>query len=137
MATLPWLDAFVSINSVDLSDHARKVTLDFSAEQLDETAMSHFTRRNKAGLYVWSLSIEFNQDFAAAKVDATLQPLVGAAAFTIIIRPVAASAVGATNPNYTGSATLEKYGPVDGSVGQLAIVKAEFRCAGTLSRATS
>ena len=39
MATFVFTDASVTINSVDLSDHVRSVTLDLSAEEQDDTAM--------------------------------------------------------------------------------------------------
>jgi len=136
MATLIWTDAGVTVNAVDLSDHVRSVSVTYEAEMQDETAMSLDTRKNKPGLLNWSVDVEFNQDFAAGEVDATLFPLVGAAAFAIAIVPVAGSAESATNPTYEGNVVLESYGPVDGAVGDLAVVRATFRSAGTLSRTT-
>lgn len=133
MATLIWDDAQVVINGVDLSDHVRQVTLNYSAEMQDETAMSRDTRINKPGLFNWSLEVEFNQDFAASEVDVTLFPLVGAAAFPITVRPTT-GAISATNPEYQANAVLESYGPIDGSVGDLAVVTASFQSAGTLTR---
>lgn len=102
----------------------------------DETAMSLDTRKNKPGLLNWSVDVEFNQDFAAGEIDATLFSLVGAAAFAISIVPVMSDAVAATNPNFNGNVVLESYGPVDGGVGDLAVVRATFRAAGTLARTT-
>lgn len=133
MATLVWLDAQVTINAVDLSDHVRQVTLDYSAEMQDETAMSQDTRINKPGLKTWTLTVQFNQDFAAGEVDATLWSLVGAAAVAITVRPTT-GAIAATNPEYQGNAVLESYGAVDGSVGDLAVVEATFQSASTLIR---
>lgn len=135
MATQAFTDAFVSINSVDLSDHVRSVTLNYAAEMLDETAMGATTRARKGGLKDWSVEIEFNQDYAASEVDATLFTLVGASS-TIIVRPVNTGGVSATNPNYTGAAVLESYPPITGAVGDLHVTSVTFQGNGTLSRAT-
>jgi len=138
MATLVYTDAFVSINSVDLSDHVRSVQLNYEAEILDDTAMSTSgTRSNRPGLKNWTLTVEFYQDFAAANVDATLFALIGAVAFPVIVRPVKATVVGATNPNYTGNAVLESYPPITGEIGVMGMASATFRCSGALVRATA
>jgi len=63
MATFAFTDAYVSINSVDLSDHVRSVTINVEAEDLEDTAMGSTFRSRIGGLKDWSLDIEFNQDF--------------------------------------------------------------------------
>ena len=136
MAIAVFNDPFVSINGVDLSDHVRSVTLNYGAEPQDMTASGDGTRINLAGLLAWSADIEFNQDYAAAEVDATLFSLVGAAAFTIILRPTQA-AVSTTNPNFTGSAILESYQPMGGTIGEAHVSPVTLQSAGTLTRATS
>lgn len=137
MATIVLKDAFVSVNGVDLSDHVKSVELPAAVEMLDDTVMGDDTRSNKPGLKTWNITVNFVQDFASAKVDATLFPLLGAAAFTLIVRADNAAGVGATNPNYTGSAVLESYPPLGNQVGELAMSQAVFQSAGTLTRATS
>jgi len=136
MATFVYTDASVVVNSVDLSDHVKSCTLNYEAEMLDDTVMGDTTRSNIAGLLNWSIDVEFLQDFASAKVDATLFTLVGAAAFTVVLKPTSGS-VSATNPSFTGSAVLESYPPMTGGVGDLETVSVTFRSAGTLARATS
>jgi len=136
MATFVYTDASVTVNTVDLSDHVKSCTLNYEAEMLDDTVMGDTTRSNIAGLLNWSLDVEFLQDFAAAKVDATLFALIGSAAFTVIVKPTSGS-VSATNPSFTGSAVLESYPPMSGAVGDLETASATFRSAGTLARATS
>jgi hypothetical protein len=137
MAQQLFTDAFVSINGVDLSAHVKSVSLNYEAEMLDDTVMGDTTRSMAAGLKNWSVEVEFLQDYAASKVDATLFQLVGAAAFAIIIRPDNSDGVSATNPNFTGNVVLESYPPVTGTVGDLHTTRATFRAAGALSRATS
>ena len=136
MATFVYTDASVVVNTVDLSDHVKSCSVNYEAEMLDDTVMGDTTRSNIAGLLNWSMDVEFLQDFASAKVDATLFALVGSASFTITVKPTSGS-VSATNPSFSGSAVLESYPPMTGSVGDLETVSATFRSAGTLTRATS
>ena len=131
MPQIVYTDALVTINAVDLSDHVRQVSLTYEAEMLDNTAMgTSGTRSMIPGLKNWALSVEFYQDFAAGSVDATLFPLIGAAAFAILLRPVKATAVGAGNPNFSGNAVLESYPPLTGEVGALGMASAQFRAGG-------
>lgn len=136
MASVHFNNAHVTINSVDLSDHVKSVTLNYEAAALDETAMGDTTRTNLAGLLNWTLTVNFIQDYAASEVDATLFSLVGAAAFAIAVRPVNTT-VSATNPEYQGNAILTSYPPMGGGVGDLEMAQATFASAGALTRATS
>lgn len=133
MASHMLYNAYVSVNSVDLSDHVKTVTLTYEANQLDDAAMSDDTEINLAGLLRWSASVTFDQDYAASKVDATLFPLVGAAAFPLAIRSDA-GAISATNPEFAANATLASYPPVTGTHGDKHRTTAEFNCAATLVR---
>lgn len=119
MAHFVLKDAYVLLNAVDLSAHVRSVTVNYSAELVDDTTMSKVSRSRKGGLKDWSLNVEFAQDFAAAQVDATLFSLVGTQ-FAVEVRPTS-GARSATNPAYTGNGMLESYQPVTGSVGALAM----------------
>jgi len=136
MSELVFTDAFVSINSVDLSDHVKSVTLDYSADMQEITAMGDTTHVNLGGLKNWSMSVEFNQDYAAAKVDATMFSIVGSSV-TVIVRPVNTGGVSATNPNYTGTGVIESYNPVNASVGEVGAATVSIQPGGALSRATA
>lgn len=136
MAVMVLKNAYAVINGVNLSDHVKSITINYAAEILEKTTMSANSKQRIAGLKDWSVDVELNQDFAAASVDATLFPLVGAAAFAIEIRPDA-GAVAATNPKFTGNALLESYPPISGSVGELATVSITLQGDGDLARATA
>jgi len=114
-------DAYVSINAVDLSDHVRQVSWTYNAELQDNTAMGDTTRSRLAGLLDCPLTIEFYEDHATSKVQQTLFPLVGAAAFAVAVRASKASAISATNPEYQKNMVLESYPLVSGSVGDMAM----------------
>lgn len=136
MAVFAATDVSVTINGVDLSNHIQSVDLSYSAAELDTTAMGSSTHTRIAGLKDWSVSITFFQDYAASSVDATLFSLVGAAPFTVTAKGTSSS-TGATNPNFSGSCILSSYGALNGQVGNVSMVQAQFRGAGTLSRLTS
>lgn len=135
MASLKFTDGRVEINSVNLSAYAKEVSLDYGAAQLDETAMGDTTQKNLGGLLEWSGSINFKQDFGASAPDVSLFSLVGTTV-TIKLRPTT-SAIGATNPEYQGTALITGYSPFGQGVGDLAMTKVSFVSAGALSRATS
>jgi hypothetical protein len=136
MAHLVFTNAYVLLNSVDLSAHVKSVSIDYKAEIQDETVMGDTARGRLPGLKDWSVQVEFHQDFAAASVDATLFPLVGASAFAIEIKPVNTTA-SATNPRFTGSALLESYSPIGGTVGDVLMAPITLLGDGTLTRQTS
>lgn len=115
MPNMVLTNAYVSINSVNLSSFVKSVTLSYKSEMQDDTAMGDSARSRIGSLKDWSLSVEFFQDYAAGAVDATLFSIVGSVV-PIEIRG-ANTTVSATNPKYTGNAILETYQPVGGSVG--------------------
>lgn len=136
MASFVLTDAYVSINGVNLSDHVRSVKITYKADIVDNTAMGATAHTRLPSLKDWSAEVEFNQDFAASNVDATLFPLVGASAFAVEFRPTSLAA-SSTNPKFTGNALLESYPPLGGKVGDLATATASLMGTGALTRATS
>lgn len=127
----------VGAGAVDLSDHVVEAKLESKVDSIDVTALGSDTGRIfMAGLKDWTLNVEFQQDYAASEVDATLSPLLGAAAFAIVLRP-ATGAKSVTNPEWSGNFILESYNPVSNRVGELQTASAVFRPAGAIARNTS
>ncbi len=138
MATVVWTNAYLQVNATNLSSHVSEMTLNYSAEMLDETAMGDTNRVFKGGLKNWSLDVTFHQDFATGGPDATLFALVGTTS-CIEVRPVNACS-SANNPIYSATAVLDGYPPMGGAVGDLVDVSVTFQPGGTtpnLSRASS
>jgi len=135
MAEYVWDNAHLTIDSVDLSDHVRRLRLRYSAEPKDFTRMGHNTRIEKGGLKNWEVEVDFNQDHAAAEVDATLWGIVGTEV-TIAIRPDT-GAKSATNPEYGGDAHIREYVPLQGAVGDEAIASLMMGPASDLARTTT
>lgn len=136
MAVHKLYNAYITINSVDLSDHVKSITLNTGAESLDATKMSDTTRNFIGGLLTASLTVDFEQDYASSKVDATVAAVGLGASTTIVIRPDAGS-VGTTNPQWSGSWVLTSYQPVGGTVGDLHMTQLQCVPAGTITRATA
>lgn len=135
MAVFVLTDASVTVNSVDLSAYVTSVTLNYEKDSVEVTAMGNSGHLYTGGLQNNSLDVTFNQDFAATKVAATLDALIGSTT-TVVVKPTSA-AVSATNPSYTiASAFLNATQPVNGSVGDLASMSVSFT-GGTLTKATS
>jgi hypothetical protein len=134
MAVLAYTDAYITINATNLSDHCKSVTLTVDAAQLDTSAMGDTYTEMIGGLKSGTLSLTFNDDFAASNVDATLWPLLG----TVVafeLRPTSA-AVSATNPKWTGSVLISQ-AAVGGGVGELAAKSLTFQTSGTITRAVA
>jgi len=136
MAVFAFTDASVTINSVDLSDHVRQVSLSLTAEELDTTAMSATGYRTRAGgLKDGSLTVEFNQDFASSEIDATFNGIIGTVV-AFVVKPTSGS-VSSTNPSYSGNVLITEYMPLANAVGDLATVSMTFPTSGAVTRATS
>lgn len=135
MAAFVHKNIFLSVETVDLSDHVTRATLTIDQEKIDVTNLGSATttRIFTPGLINWSLEVEFQQDYAASKVDATLWPLLGSAAVSIVFRPTTA-ARGATNPEFTGECMLESYPAISAQVGSLSMSTAKFAATGILAR---
>lgn len=125
MAKIVLTDAYVSVNSVDLSDHVQQVEVTFNADTEEGTAMGDAGHNFMPGLKDQGVSVTFFQDFASSKVDATLSALVGAAAFPIEVRAVNTT-VSAVNPKYAGNVLLASYNPISGQVGGAHVIQANF-----------
>lgn len=127
-------NAYLWINSSDLSGQGHEATINYQSEMLDRTAFGDNTRNRRGGLYVWSVDLKFHQAFLTA-VDSVLFPLVGTSA-ALEIRPLNACST-AQNPRWTGVGCLENYQPVGGAVGTLLSAPVTFQSAGDLSRSVS
>jgi hypothetical protein len=136
MAKFVLTDAYLSVNSVDLSNRVAQVGIDYDAAEVDTTTMGAGSLEFLNGLKTWAFDVEFKQDFAAGSVDATLWSLVGGAAVTVEIRPTSA-ARSATNPGFNGSALVKNYKPLDGSIGDAAKASVTLKGTGALARSTS
>lgn len=134
MAKIVLLSTFLSLNGVDRSTWCNKAELSVEVEEKDVTTFSSGGWNEFiGGLKSGELNLEFKQDFADGLLDDTLWALLG----TVVafeIRPTS-SAVGVSNPKYTGSVLINGWNPVEGGVGDEATVSVSFPTTGTITRA--
>ena len=109
----------VKINSVDLSDHVKSITLNRTFDELEVTAMGDSSHRFTKGLEASTLTLSFLSDTAAASVNATLQAAWGTTVTFSLIQ-TKGTAVSATNVLYTGSILVNKTTDLNGAVGDIA-----------------
>ena len=136
MAVFVATNGYLLLNSVDLSDHLESIHLEWEADEVDQTNFgSSGNQQILPGIKKAKLTLVFQQDYAAAKVDATVYAAFG----TIVAfetRPTSAS-VSATNPKYTGNVVISKYQPVPVKIGDLSKVSVSWPVTAGLTRATS
>jgi len=129
-------NAQVTVNGVDLSDHVDSVEVQTNVDDVDITAMGASAHQHAPGLRNDKITVNFLQDFAAGKVDATLFPLLGNTGFSVKVVPVATT-VSTTNPSYTATCVLFTYNPLSGKVGERSDTSVEFQATGLIVKATT
>lgn len=136
MAIFVATDFNVKINgSTALSAYLTQVEVKTSANDITTTSFGSTWVTRVAGLKEGTVSLTFNQDYAAAAVDATIWPLLGSNA-TVVITPTS-GAVGTSNPSYTAVCLVTDYTPVSGHIGDLSTFSISWPTTGTAVRATS
>jgi hypothetical protein len=126
MAKLVLRDCYIEVDGVDFSDHVSSVEVTLSKDEIDTTNFGGSGRERAHGLKDDSFVLNFQQDFAASSVDATLFPLYDdETEFDVVVRATA-DAQGADNPTYTGTCILLEYQPLAGDVGSLSETSVTF-----------
>jgi hypothetical protein len=126
----------VKVNSVDLSDHVTAVTLNRSFDELEVTAMGDNGHKFVKGLEANSITIDFLNDTATAKVLQTLQAAWGTNV-PIVLLQTQGTAVSATNPLYTATCLINNTTDINGAVGDLSVQSLTFNVSGTVAVATT
>ncbi|WP_282686329.1 MULTISPECIES: hypothetical protein [unclassified Streptomyces] len=136
MAKMVLLAAFVSINGTDLSEYTRKAELTTEVEDKDVTTYASLGWKEVlGGLKSGELSLEFLQDVAATEIDSVMWPLLGTVV-PFVVR-LDSSAVGTSNPEWTGNVLINGWNPIEGGVGDEASVSVGYPTSGAVARATS
>lgn len=138
MARLVLTNAFVTINAVNLSDHITSITLTTTDDVVETTAFGSSARTRVGGLGDNSVAIEFQQDYAASSVEATINgtsSLVGTVT-AIVVKPNG-STTAADNPAYSFNALVAEWTPLVGAVGELATASVTWPISGEVTKAVS
>jgi hypothetical protein len=136
MAIFVATDFSVTINgSTALASYLTQVELKASATDVTTTAFGSPWVTRVAGLKEGTLTLAFNQDYAASTVDATLWPLLGSNA-TVVIK-ASNTATSANNPAYTAVCLVTDLTPASGQIGDLSVFTVTWPTTGAIARGTA
>ena len=121
--------------SNDLSDHISSITLNTSYDIVETTSFGSTAKTRIAGLQDNSVTLEFHQDFASGSVESIIYPLLGTA-ITIKVKPVA-DTISATNPQYSFSALISEWTPLNAAVGELSTASVSWPISGAITKTTA
>lgn len=125
----------LTVNSVDLSNHATAVTINRSFDELEVTAMGDSGHKFVKGLEASSITIDFLNDTASANVLQTLQAAWGTNV-TVTAKQTSA-ATSATNPLYTMTCLVNNTTDINGAVGDLSTQSLSLNVSGTIAVTTA
>lgn len=130
----------LKIATVDLSEYVTSITLTQTFDEVETTSMGSAAHTFAKGLEASTLQVDFLNDWASAKVQATLQAAYGTSVTALIVPVRAASAtpISATNPLYTVSILINNLTPVGtGGPEDFARSSMTFTCTSAVAYATS
>lgn len=138
MARIVLTNAYVTINSVNLSDHIASITLTTTDDVIETTAFGSSARTRIGGLADNSVAFEFHQDYAASSVEATINgsPSLVGTVTAVVVKPNGATTA-ADNPSYSFNCLVSEWTPLNGAVGELATASVTWPIDGNITKAVS
>jgi hypothetical protein len=117
MAVFVFTDAFLTVNTINLSAFVTSISVNYEKDSVEVTAMGATGHVMTGGLQNLSVTVELNNDQAAASVLETLYSAVGSGSNTLVIKNATS---GSPLPVFTCSNMfLAASTPVNGAVGEL------------------
>jgi hypothetical protein len=111
------VNASVTLNAVDISNHVSSVEIAGVRDEVDVTSMGDTNKEIVLGLGDVTITVTVFNDYAAGSLDSQLFPLWQTnTPFVVEIRPVAGGRT-TSNPGYVCTVLLPTYNPISGSVG--------------------
>jgi hypothetical protein len=137
-----YLDNLVGLKiaTVDLSEYVSAITLTQTFDEVETTTMGQTSHTFAKGLEASTLQVDFMNDWAAAKVQATLQAAYGTSVTALIVpvRADVSTTISASNPLYTVSILVNNLTPVGtGGPGDFATSSMTFTCTSAVTYADS
>ena len=137
-----YLDNLVGLKiaTVDLSEYVSAITLTQTFDEVETTTMGQTSHTFAKGLEASTLQVDFMNDWAAAKVQATLQAAYGTSVTALIVpvRADVSTTISASNPLYTVSILVNNLTPVGtGGPGDFATSSMTFTCTSAVEYADS
>jgi hypothetical protein len=130
MAKLVLTNSNVTLGSTDISEYVASVTLSISVNEVETTSFGTGAVTRVGGLQDNSVTLSMHQDFSA--IEGLVFPLIGGTT-SLVIKPNG-TAVGTANPSYTMTPLVTEWTPVNGAVGELAVVDVTWPISGTVTK---
>ena len=128
MAKFLLKDVKVMVGTTDLSNHAFNVDTPMTKEQVDVSGFSATgTLEYLSGAADQSIVIQFENDFAASSVHATLEPIFRTGTPTLVWVSPTSAAISATNPAFGGQGILFEYNGLSGALNARSETTATFK----------
>lgn len=128
-------DWFISVGGTDISSWTKSVKVNVNGESHDITTMGNDGWKSIiVGLKTWSVDVELLTEYGANKSSDIVWALF-ATTVAVVMRPDS-GAKSATNPEYTGNATVFTFAD-GGSVGEVPPISLRLEGNGALARAVS
>jgi hypothetical protein len=135
MSVFVALDTALTINAVDLSDHVTQAGLSTSTADVPTTAFGDLNVTRIGGLKDGSLTVTFQQDFAASSTWHSLEALESTVTTATLKKSSGATA--ADNPLATFDILLTENSILDAAVGDLAEFSVTWPVTGPVVYTTS
>jgi hypothetical protein len=130
----------LKIATVDLSEYVTSITLTQTFDEVETTSMGSSAHQFSKGLESSQLTVDFLNDWAASKVQATLQAAYGTSvtALMVPVKGNPTTTVSATNPLYTVSILINNLTPLGtGGPEDFARSSMTFTCTSAVAYATT
>jgi hypothetical protein len=119
MAIFAHTNCHVTINSVDLSDHVVSAEWNETTDTVESVAMGGTDVVVKPTFQRGSFSVEFQQDYAASEVYATIAAALDANVSIAVEYRADAASVSATNPTMQTNCVVTEFAQ-GGGIGEIA-----------------
>lgn len=127
-------NAVIVINSVTLTDRARKISYRVGTNKQPGAAMSEVQDYDLPGtLFVSPITIEYYQDYAASNVYITHRTIWDARSSVVLTAKADSAADSATNPNFTITVFIADMDYINGSRGDVHVNSVTYQPAGALT----
>jgi hypothetical protein len=133
VAKLVLTNANVVLGGTDISSYVASVTLNISVNEVETTAFGTGAVTRVGGLQDNSVTLSMHQDFSA--IEGLIYPLIGSTT-SLVVKPNG-TAVGTANPSYTMTPLVTEHTPVNGAVGELAVLDLTWPVSGTVTKAVA
>jgi len=131
VAKLVLTNSNVVLGGTDISAYVASITLSISVNEVETTSFgSGGAVTRVGGLQDNSVTLSMHQDYSA--IEGLVFPLIGGTT-SLVIKPNG-TAVGTANPSFSMTPLVTEWTPVNGAVGELAVVDVTWPISGTVTK---